>query len=91
MSKLHGLAHQGQAIWFDYIRLIGPNTVNTLPPATLQAFLDHGQVASSLEEATEEAVAHLSRLVERGVDLGARSPKSYKSTEWPPLRSPSRD
>lgn len=55
--------------------LIGPNTVNTLPPATLQAFLDHGQVASALQEATEEARAHLSRLTERGVDLGAITEK----------------
>ena len=55
--------------------LIGPNTVNTLPPATLQAFLDHGQVASSLEKGTEEAEAHLGRLAERGMDLGAITEK----------------
>ena len=29
--------------------LIGPDTVNTVPPATLAAFLDHGKVASTLE------------------------------------------
>lgn len=30
--------------------LIGPNTVNTLPPQTLLAFLDHGQVSLSIGE-----------------------------------------
>ena len=51
--------------------LIGPNTVNTLPPATLQAFLDHGQVACTLEADLEEARVHLTRLSKRGVDLDA--------------------
>jgi len=35
--------------------LIGPNTVNTMPPQTLAAFLDHGQVRLSLEEKIDEA------------------------------------
>lgn len=35
--------------------LIGPNTVNTMPPQTLHAFLDHGQVRMSLEEDLESA------------------------------------
>ena len=30
--------------------LIGPNTVNTMPPATLEAFRDHGKVRASLED-----------------------------------------
>ena len=30
--------------------LIGPDTVNTMPPATLDAFRDHGQTRASLEE-----------------------------------------
>jgi transaldolase len=30
--------------------LIGPDTVNTVPPQTLKAFLEHGQVRLSLEE-----------------------------------------
>jgi transaldolase len=30
--------------------LVGPHTVNTVPPQTLVAFLEHGQVRSSLEE-----------------------------------------
>src|SRR5256886_5217928 len=35
--------------------LIGPNTVNTLPPATLDAFRDHGKLRDSLEEKIEDA------------------------------------
>jgi len=49
--------------------LIGPNTVNTLPPATLEAFLDHGRVALTLETGLEEVRAQLSGLSELGVDL----------------------
>ncbi len=39
--------------------LIGSNTVNTLPPATLDAFRDHGQPRASLEEDLPEAHATL--------------------------------
>lgn len=49
--------------------LIGPNTVNTMPPATLDAFRDHGQVRSSLTEGLLKAAAALDRLVELNVDL----------------------
>ena len=35
--------------------LIGPDTVNTMPPATIQAFLDHGKAEMSIENETEEA------------------------------------
>jgi transaldolase/glucose-6-phosphate isomerase len=51
--------------------LIGPDTVNTLPPATLQAFLDHGHVAPTLEANLEDAQAQLAQLSELGVDLQA--------------------
>ncbi|MCC6472248.1 MAG: transaldolase, partial [Burkholderiales bacterium] len=49
--------------------LVGRDTVNTLPPATLEAFRDHGVPRESLGEGTEEAretLAHLSRC---GIDL----------------------
>lgn len=39
--------------------LIGSNTVNTLPPATLDAFRDHGLPRASLEEHLPEAHATL--------------------------------
>ncbi|TKJ29972.1 MAG: transaldolase [Chloroflexi bacterium B3_Chlor] len=51
--------------------LIGPDTVNTLPPATLQAFLDHGSVAPTIEANLKEAHAQLERLSDLHVDLDA--------------------
>lgn len=51
--------------------LIGPDTVNTVPPATLDAFLDHGRVAATLEQDLGEALADLDRLAGMGVDLDA--------------------
>ena len=49
--------------------LIGPDTVNTLPPETLEAYRDHGNPASRLEEGVEEAAAVLQRLPELHIDL----------------------
>ena len=51
--------------------LIGPDTVNTLPDATLEAFEDHGSVESTLTTGLDEAVAVLERLAAVGVDLAA--------------------
>ena len=49
--------------------LIGPETVNTLPPETLEAFRDHGVVEPRLLAGHEEAAAQLERLASVGVDL----------------------
>ena len=49
--------------------LIGPDTVNTVPPAALDAFHDHGTVALTLEANMEEAYNQLARLAELGIDL----------------------
>ncbi|HSK88593.1 MAG TPA: transaldolase [Anaerolineales bacterium] len=49
--------------------LIGPNTVNTIPPKTLEAFIDHGTVALTLESEIEEAHALLNSLPELGINL----------------------
>ena len=49
--------------------LIGPDTVNTLPPETLEAYRDHGNPASRLTEAVDRAAAGLKRLPELGIDL----------------------
>jgi transaldolase/glucose-6-phosphate isomerase len=51
--------------------LIGPNTVNTVPPATLEAFREHGTVARTLETGLEEAQQQLAHLGELGIDLEA--------------------
>lgn len=55
--------------------LIGPDTVNTVPPATVYAFMDHGHVAVTLESGVAEARARLARLAELGIDLGAITQK----------------
>ena len=49
--------------------LIGPDTVNTLPPETLEAYRDHGNPASRLEQSVEEAAVVLQRLPELHIDL----------------------
>ena len=51
--------------------LIGPNTVNTVPPATLDAFRDHGKPRDSLEENVEEASHVLGELEKSGISLDA--------------------
>ncbi|HET8626622.1 MAG TPA: transaldolase [Thermomicrobiales bacterium] len=51
--------------------LIGPDTVNTLPLATIEAFKDHGTVARTLTEGVEEASATLGALAEAGIDYDA--------------------
>ncbi len=49
--------------------LIGPHTVNTVPPATMDAFRDHGKLRFSLEEGVPEAKAALKQLDTAGIDL----------------------
>lgn len=52
--------------------LVGPNTVNTMPPATLEAFKDHGTVdGAALESGVEEAAAQLRELEGLGIDFSA--------------------
>jgi transaldolase/glucose-6-phosphate isomerase len=49
--------------------LIGPNTVNTMPPATLQAVLNHGQPELTLQTTCEDAEATLQGLKDTGIDM----------------------
>ena len=51
--------------------LIGPLTVNTMPPATAAAFRDHGVLRNSLLENTDEAERQLGELERLGVSLDA--------------------
>ena len=51
--------------------LIGTNTVNTLPPATLEAFRDHGEVRASVAENVADAERVLSALESHGVSVQA--------------------
>ena len=49
--------------------LIGPDTVNTMPEATLEAFEDHGRLARRADRTLDRARATLERLAQVGVDL----------------------
>ena len=51
--------------------LIGPDTVNTMPPETVKAFIDHGRPAETLTRDLEAAQAQVRRLAELGIDLEA--------------------
>ena len=55
--------------------LIGPDSVNTMPPDTLQATLDHGVSAFTLDGTEQEANAALAALAEAGVDMDAITDK----------------
>ena len=49
--------------------LIGPNTVNTIPMGTLNAYRDHGDPKARLEQNIEEDRRVLERLPELGIDI----------------------
>lgn len=51
--------------------LIGVETVNTLPDATLAALRDHGQAAATLEQNLPEAEAQFAALAALGLDMAA--------------------
>ncbi len=51
--------------------LIGPDTVNTVPQVTLDAFRDHGRVAPTLTAGLEEAKEIIARLARLGIDMEA--------------------
>ena len=49
--------------------LIGPDTVDTVPPATLEALRDHGEIRRSLDEHVDVARRQLRDLAAAGIDL----------------------
>jgi transaldolase len=49
--------------------LIGPDTVNTIPDATMDAFIDHGTVARTIDEGVAHAELVWQQLNEVGVDM----------------------
>jgi transaldolase len=52
--------------------LIGPQTINTMPLKTMQAFLDHGTVERTVDQSYDAAERVLERLYEEaGIDLDA--------------------
>ena len=51
--------------------LIAPDTVNTTPPVTINAWLDHGEAHLTLEKGIADAERAFRRLTEAGIDLAA--------------------
>ena len=49
--------------------LIGPETVNTIPPATIEAFRDHGEVKRTVDANLDAERALLEELEELGISL----------------------
>jgi transaldolase/glucose-6-phosphate isomerase len=49
--------------------LIAPETINTMPPATMEAFRDHGRVRPSLEEDIEQATQVMATLDKSGISI----------------------
>jgi transaldolase len=50
-------------------QLIGPDTVNTMPDQTIEAFLDHGTVARTVDADPNESTRTLQNLGDLGIDL----------------------
>ena len=59
--------HYSDVLYIE--ELIGPDTVNTVPPATLAAFRDHGHPRASLEENVADAMQTLDDLEKSGISL----------------------
>ena len=51
--------------------LIGPDTVNTMPRPTIEAFLDHGTVKRTIDTGVEEAAKTMAALEAAGIDFQA--------------------
>jgi transaldolase len=52
-------------------QLIGPDTVDTIPPATITAFLDHGHAALMINKDVDEAIMLIGDIERRGISLEA--------------------
>ena len=50
-------------------QLIGPDTVNTMPPGTITAFQDHGNVARTVDAGVDEARVLLQALASEGIPM----------------------
>ena len=55
--------------------LIAPDTVNTIPPETMDAFRDHGKVRASLEDKIEQAKQVMAALSKSGISIDAVTAK----------------
>ena len=72
--------------------LIGPDTVNTMPLETIEAYRDHGDPAPRLQEGLEQAHATAALLAEVGIDAaGNRNSSGGHREVQPPLRQAAGD
>ena len=55
--------------------LIAPETISTMPPATMDAFRDHGRVQPTLEENIEQARQLMATLAKSGISIDAVTAK----------------
>lgn len=58
--------------------LIGPDTVNTMPPATVDAFRDHGTIARTVDQDVAGSQAEMDALAGLGVDMDAATEQLEK-------------
>jgi len=58
--------------------LIGEHTVNTVPPDTLRAYLDHGVAAGTLDNGLKQAQSCIDSLSDQGIDLDDVTDKLQK-------------
>ena len=58
--------------------LLAPNSVNTAPIATIEAFVEHGATQAKLPIDPETIAAHFARLTEAGIDISAVSEQLMK-------------
>ena len=56
-------------------QLIGPDTVNTMPPATITAFQDHGETARTVDAGVDEARELLQALASEGISMSSVTDK----------------
>jgi transaldolase len=67
-----GTKHPACSDVFYVEELIGPDTIDTVPPATLQAFREHGRVRGlALDEGLSESKRILNQLSSLGINLSA--------------------
>jgi transaldolase len=50
-------------------QLIGPDTINTMPPATIEAFRDHGEIARTVDRDYAEAESVIGALGAAGIEI----------------------
>jgi transaldolase len=65
--------HYSDTLYID--TLIGPDTVNTMPVPSLEAYRDHGKPATRIEESLDESRTVMQLLAEEGIDVAADTAK----------------